>query len=92
MNLAAIFQLVSILPSLIVGAEHIFGKGNGDAKKASVIEQVKGSIALATTASGAVLPADKAAIASQVSEQVGNMIDSTVAILKATGAMPQTAH
>ena len=89
--LTAAPTIVQGIASLVHGIENIFGKGNGGAKKAAVLQAFQGGMsaysAVAANATGLKLPE----ISSDAQKGFSALVDAIVAFNNAIGVFPPSA-
>jgi hypothetical protein len=83
----AILGLLPAIPNIILGVEHMFGKGRGPAKKSATLTMVSDMLNIFGQAMNQ--PASVADSAHMTF--IGKLIDATVEFMNATGVMTHAA-
>ena len=83
--LSAAPTIVTGITSLVHGIEHLFGKGNGQAKKAAVISAFQGGIQAYSSVAGALTGAKLPQVTEASQKSFENLVDAIVAFYNELG-------
>lgn len=83
--LSAAPTIITGVASLVHGIEHLFGKGNGSAKKAAVISAFQGGIEAYGAVAGALPGAKLPQLTGETQKAFEGLVDSIVSFYNAIG-------
>ena len=89
--LSAAPTIITGISSLVHGIENLFGKGNGQAKKAAVLSAFNGGIQAYQAAAGALPSLNLPKMSGETETAFSQLVDAIVAFYNATGIFQKSA-